>query len=436
MTMQWWVILPVFFGGFIALILTGFPIAFAFFLINIAGAYLFMGGTRGIEQLVLNIYSSLANFTLTPIPLFILMGEIIFRCGIAYNVLNIFDKFFGKIPGRLGMLAVAASTFFSGLTGSAISNTALLGSSLMPEMRRRGYGKPLMIGPIVGTGGLAMMIPPSALAVVLGSVAHISISGILIGGILPGLIMAFLYSSYIITRTLINPSIAPAYEVQRSDFPGLAKEFLIYVMPLFSVITLVLGPIYMGVATPTEAASLGCIGALILAISYRKLTLKILVDTLASSLKTTGMIFLIIAGSAGYSQIISFTGAGAGLIGSIISLNLPDVLLVMLMLSVLLLLGCFMDQTAMMMVTVPLFMPIIYQANISPLWFGIMMLIALDIGFTSPPFGLLLFVMKGIVSEDITMMDIYKAALPFILCNLLTLALILAFPRIVMVFMK
>jgi len=406
--MQWWGILLVFFGGFIALILTGFPIAFAFFLINIAGAYLFMGGTRGIEQLVLNIYSSLANFTLTPIPLFILMGEIIFRCGIAYNVLNIFDKFFGRIPGRLGMLAVAASTFFSGLTGSAISNTALLASSLMPEMRKRGYGKPLMIGPIVGTGGLAMMIPPSALAVVLGSVAHISISGILIGGILPGLIMAFLYSSYIITRTLINPSIAPAYEVQRSDFPGLAKEFLIYVMPLFSVIALVLGPIYMGIATPTEAASLGCIGALILAISYRKLTLAILVDTLASSLKTTGMIFL----------------------------NLPDVLLVMLMLSVLLLLGCFMDQIAMMMVTVPLFMPIIYQANISPLWFGIMMLIALDIGFTSPPFGLLLFVMKGIVSEDITMMDIYKAALPFILCNLLTLALILAFPRIVMVFMK
>ena len=434
--MEWWVILLVFFGGFMALVLTGFPVAFAFLLINLVGAYFFMGGTEGVKQLVLNMYSSLANFTLTPIPLFIFMGEILFKCGIARNVLNIFDKFFGKIPGRLGILAVAASTFFSGLTGSAISNTALLGSSLMPEMRRRGYGKPLMIGPIIGTGGLAMMIPPSALAVVLGSVAHISISGILMGGILPGLIMAFLYAVYIIGRTLLDRSIAPDYEVRRLDTVSILKELLVYVMPLSSVIALVLGPIYMGIATPTEAASLGCAGALILSMSYRKLTPAIFSEALAATLKTSSMIFLIIAGSVGYSQIISFSGAGAGLIASIVSLNLPDILLIMIMLSVLLVLGCFMDQIAMMMITVPLFMPIVYQANIDPLWFGIMMLIALDIAFTSPPFGLLLFVMKGITSEDITMMDIYRAAVPFIACNLFTLALILAFPRIVLFFAK
>jgi len=433
---EWWVVLLVFFGGFIGLLATGLPVAFAFFLINIAGAYFFMGGTEGIKQLILNMYSSLANFTLTPIPLFIFMGELLFRCGIARNVLNIFDKFFGRIPGRLGILAVASSTFFSGLTGSAISNTALLGSSLMPEMRLRGYGKPLMIGPIIGTGGLAMMIPPSALAVVLGSVAHISISGILMGGILPGLIMAFLYAAYIIGRTFLQPSMAPDYEVPRSDPVSVVKEFLLYVMPLTSVIALVLGPIYMGIATPTEAASLGCVGALTLSIAYRKLTLSIFSEALAATLRTSSMIFLIIAGSVGYSQIISFSGAGGGLISAVVSLNLPDALLIAIMLSMLLLLGCFMDQIAMMMVTIPLFMPIIYQANIDPLWFGIMMLIALDIGFTSPPFGLLLFVMKGIASDDITMMDIYRAAIPFIACNVFTLALILAFPRIVMVFLK
>lgn len=430
--MEWWAILIFFFGGFIVLILTGFPIAFAFFLINIIGAFLFMGGTEGIKQLTLNMYSALGNFTLTPIPLFILIGEIIFRSGLAHNALNVFDKFFGKIPGRLGILAVAASTFFSGLTGSAISNTALLGSSLMPEMRKRGYGKPLMIGPIVGTGGLAMMIPPSALAVVLGSVAHISISGILIGGILPALIMASLYSLYIITRSLIDPSIAPDYETNRAGFRDLLKEFLIYVLPLFSVIILVLGPIYMGIATPTEAASLGCVGSIVLAMSYKKLTFSILFATLRSTLKTSCMIFLIIAGSVGYSQIISFTGVGAGLINFVTSLNMPNIMLIVLMLSVLLFLGCFMDQISMMMVTVPLFMPIIFQVNIDPLWFGIMMLIGLDIGFTTPPFGLLLFVMKGIVSDDITMADIYRASLPFILCNLIALCLIMAFPQIVL----
>ncbi len=434
--MEWWTVLLFFFGGFILLILTGFPIAFAFFLVNIVGAFLFMGGIEGVKQLTLNMYSALGNFTLTPIPLFILMGEIIFRSGMAHKALNVFDRFFGRIPGRLGILAVATSTFFSGLTGSAISNTALLASSLMPEMRMRGYGKPLMIGPIVGTGGLAMMIPPSALAVVLGSVAHISISGILIGGILPALVMASLYSLYIITRSLIDPSIAPDYATERAGIRNILKEFLVYVLPLFSVIVLVLGPIYMGIATPTEAASLGCAGSFALGLAYRRLTVKVLFDALYATTKTSCMIFLIIAGSIGYSQVISFTGAGAGLIGCVTSLNLPDVAIVILMLSVLLFLGCFMEQVSMMMVTVPLFMPIIFQVNIDPLWFGIMMLIALDIGFTTPPFGLLLFVMKGIVSDDITMVDIYKAALPFILCNLITLGLILAFPQMVLFFVK
>ena len=434
--MEWWAILILFFTGLVVLMLTGLPVAFVFFAINMIGAYAFMGGQEGIRQLTLNMYSALGNFTLTPIPLFILMGEVIFRSGIAHNALNVFDKSFGKIPGRLGILAVATSTFFSGLTGSAISNTAVLASSLMPEMRKRGYGKPLMIGPIVGTGGLAMMIPPSALAVVLGSVAQISISKILVAGIFPAFIMAFLYSLYIIIRSLVQPAIAPDYEPDRAELGSIIKEFLIYVLPLLSVVALVLGPIYMGIATPTEAASLGSVGSIVLALVYRKLTFTILLEVLRSSLRSSCMIFLIIAGSVGFSQIISFTGAGAGLINFIAYLNLPTTALVLLMLILLLFLGCFMDQISVMMISIPLFMPVIFQTNIDPLWFGIMMLITLDIGFTSPPFGLLLFVMKGVVSDDITMMDIYSAALPFIFCNLATLALVLVFPAMVLFFVK
>jgi len=248
--------------------------------------------------------------------------------------------------------------------------------------------------------------------------------------------MASLYSLYIITRTIINPSIAPDYEIKKVGLTSTLKEFMVYVLPLFSVIILVLGPIYMGIATPTEAASLGCVGSLVLAVFYKKLTRETLLATLRATLKTSCMIFLIIAGSVGYSQVISFTGAGAGLIGFVVSLNLSDIMIILLMLSVLLLLGCFMDQVSMMMVAIPLFMPIVIQANIDPLWFGIMMLIALDIGFTSPPFGLLLFVMKGIAPDDITMMDIYKAALPFIICNIIALTLVLIFPQIVLFFVK
>lgn len=209
---EWWSILLFFFISFSILIFIGVPVSFSFLFINVIGSFIFMGGVQGVKQLSLSIYSALSNFTITPIPLFILMGEIIFQSGIAFKALNVIDKFFGKIPGRLSILSVAASTFFSGLTGSAISNTALLGSILIPEMKKKGYGKPFIIGPIIGSGGLAMMIPPSALAVVLGSVAHISVAGILVGSILPGLIMASLYTLYIITRALIQPSLAPAYE--------------------------------------------------------------------------------------------------------------------------------------------------------------------------------------------------------------------------------
>ncbi|HNZ58314.1 MAG TPA: TRAP transporter large permease subunit [Syntrophorhabdaceae bacterium] len=428
---EWWSILLFFFISFSILIFIGVPVSFSFLFINVIGSFIFMGGVQGVKQLSLSIYSALSNFTITPIPLFILMGEIIFQSGIAFKALNVIDKFFGKIPGRLSILSVAASTFFSGLTGSAISNTALLGSILIPEMKKKGYGKPFIIGPIIGSGGLAMMIPPSALAVVLGSVAHISVAGILVGSILPGLIMASLYTLYIITRALIQPSLAPAYESQKHSKTTILKEFFLFVLPLFSVVILVIAPIYFGAATPTECAALGCLGSLVLSAFYKKLNLAILKKSLEVTTKISCMIFLIIAGSVGFGQIISFTGAGNGMTLFMSSLSISKTTLIILTIIIMLILGCFMDQIAMMMITLPLFMPLIHQYQINPVWFGIIMLIAMDIGFTSPPFGLLLFVFKGIAPDDISMPDIYKAAIPFILCNLITIILILVFPNIV-----
>ncbi len=432
--MEWWAVFLFLFSGFAAIMLAGLPVAFSFLLLNIIGSYVFMGGIEGIKQMTFSIYGATANFVLTPIVLFILMGEVIFNSGIALNVLNVLDKFLGKIPGRLSILAVASSTLFSGLTGSAVSNTALLGSMLLPEMKRRGYGKSMMIGPIIGTGGLAMMIPPSAVAVVLGSVAHISIAGILMGGILPGFIMAALYTFYIIVKASINPSVAPLYNIEKNEARviDIFKEFIVYILPLFIVVMLVIGPIYGGVATPTEAASLGCLGSVILAACYRRFNIKVLKKSLEATVRISCMAFMIIAGSVGYSQIIAFSGAGAGLIEFVTSLSLSETTIIILMLSILLILGCFMDQIAMIMVAIPFYMPVVYSFEIEPIWFGIMVLIALDVGFTSPPFGLLLFVMKGITTPDISMMDIYKASIPFIICNILAIVIIFVYPKIVL----
>jgi tripartite ATP-independent transporter DctM subunit len=229
---------------------------------------------------------------------------------------------------------------------------------------------------------------------------------------------------------MVDPSLAPPYEITKARLSGVLWEFLIYVCPLLSVIALVLGPIYAGVATPTEAAALGCVGAVVLAGIYGRLSWSVLKASMRATVRTVTMIFVIIAGSVVFGEIIAFSGAGAGLIESVSSLGLSGKALVLLMLAVLLVLGLFMDQVAMMMITLPIFMPIVRQYGIEPIWFAIMTLIALDIGLTSPPFGLLLFIMKGIVPEDVTMTDIYKAAMPFILCNAMVIAIIFLYPRI------
>ena len=213
--MEWQLILLLVFGGLIVLMLTGMPIAFCFMLINIVGMYIFFG-MLGLEQLISSMYSSLNTFVLLPIPLFILMGEIMFHSGIAPVLIETIDKWLGRIPGRLSMLSVAVGTILSALTGTSLASVAILGSVLVPEMEKHGYKKTMSLGPILGSGGLAMMIPPSALAVLCGAIAELSIGRILMAIIFPGLLMAFIYAAYIVIRCLLQPSIAPVYEVERS----------------------------------------------------------------------------------------------------------------------------------------------------------------------------------------------------------------------------
>ena len=211
MFLEWqWVLLFIF-GSLVILMSTGMPVALCFMCINLFGMYVFFGGAEGLDQLITSIYSSLNSFILLPVPLFILMGELMFHSGIAPVIIETLDKWIGRIPGRLSLLAVAVGTLFSTLTGTSLASVAMLGSSLMPEMEKQGYKKPMSLGPILGSGGLAMMIPPSALAVLCGAIAEISIGKILMAIILPGLLMAAVYACYIIARSLAQPDLAPAY---------------------------------------------------------------------------------------------------------------------------------------------------------------------------------------------------------------------------------
>ena len=428
--MEWWVILLFLIGGLIFFLALGLPIAFAFLLINFIGAYIFMGGLNGLSLSVQQIFTSLVSFSLAPIPLFVFMGELMLHSGMAKRTLDVFDKLIGRLPGRLSLIVITGGALFSTLSGSTIANTAMLGEIMVPEMRDRGYKNPMILGPIVGVGGLAMLIPPSALAVVYASLAQISVGKVLIAGAVPGFMLAVLYSLYVVGRSRISPSLAPAYEVAHHTLSEKLSEFTKYVLPLGFIFFLVLGFIFLGVATPTEAASTGALGSIILACCYRKFSLSVLQRSLKGTLKVSVMAFMIIAASKTYSSIQAFTGATMGLVNLINDLAMSRLVVLIAMMVILMILGTFMEQVSMMMITIPIYVPVIQGLGFDPVWFAILMLLNLEMAMSTPPFGILLFVMKGSAPVGTRLGEICLAALPFLACDLIVMVLIIAFPSI------
>ena len=426
--MEWYWACGFLLGLVMTLMFLGVPVAIAFFGANIIGAITFLGGEAGLIQLERNMVEGLVRFALAPVAMFILMGEILFHTGIAFRAIDAIDKLIARVPGRLSLVAVAGGTVFSTLSGSSMANTALLGTTLMPEMRRRGYHRSMAMGPILGTGGIAMLLPPSSLAVLLGSLSGISIAGILIAGAIPGLIMAVVHFSYVMVRCTLNPSLAPTYDMPAMPVWERVRPVLIYVVPLLSLFGVVVGSILIGIATPTESASLGTIGAVIVAACYRSLTWRGLWTAITETGKLTVMIYFIIAASLTFSQILSFSGATSGLLSLMAQIEPTPITLLVSMMLLMLVMGCFMDPVSIMLITLPFFIPLAEQIHIDLIWFGVLMLLALEIGQTTPPFGMLLFVMRGVAPSDITMRHIYAAVAPFVLLEIGILAFLIAVP--------
>jgi tripartite ATP-independent transporter DctM subunit len=396
----------------------------------VVGVYIFFGGSIGLEQLILSIFTSLSTFILLPVILFILMGELMFHSGMGFRVLNVLDEWLGHLPGRLSLLAVGAGTLLAALTGVSMASTSILGSVLVPEMEKRGYKKPMTLGPILGSGGLAIMIPPSALAVLLGAISEISVGGILIAIIVPALLMASLYAAYIIVRCKLQPDIAPSYEVPPTPLSKKLADTVRYVLPVGLIVFLVIGVIMLGIATPSEAAASGTLGVIVTALLYRSLSWQVINKSLVETVKVSGMILLILAGARAFSQILSFTGATYGLAEVAVVLPIAPILLVISMQVVVLILGCFMDVVAIMLITLPVFVPSIKGLGFDPVWFAVLMLLNIEMAMLTPPFGIGLFVMKGVAPKDTTMVDIYRAALPFLGLDAIALCLIIVFPAI------
>ena len=428
--MSWQLASLLLLGGSTALLFIGLPVAFAFMAINIVGAILFLGGDAGLSQMLRNSAAAVINFSLTPIPLFVLMGEVLFHTGLALKVIDGIERLVRQVPGRLAVVAVVAGTVFSAISGSTIATTAMLGSLMLPVMLARGYNPVLATGPIMAIGAVDMLIPPSALTVLLGSLSGISISKLLIGGVVPGLMLSVAFVGYIIARASANPALAPATVVEERSGWARYELLVCYVLPLVSIFVVVIGAMSGGIATPTESAALGALATMALAMAYRALSFDALLKALRGTVGISAMILFIILGATTFSQILSFSGSTEGIVSNILGAGLTPFAILAGMMLLLIFLGIFVDQVSMMLITLPVFMPIVQRLDIDLIWFGVLYLICMQLGLLLPPHGLLLMTMKGVAPKEVTMAHIFRAVVPYVAMSLVLLVIIILVPAI------
>jgi tripartite ATP-independent transporter DctM subunit len=472
--MEWYLALSLMLGTVCTTMFFGLPVAIAFFTANILGTYLFISGDIGLVMMPME-FNNAIKFTFAPIAMFLLMGEILLQTGVAFKAIGSIDRLISRVPGRLAVVSIVGGTIFSSLSGSTIANTAILGSVLLPDMIKRGYKPTIAMGPIMAVGGIAMLIPPSALAVLLASLAEQSVAQLLIAGIVPGILMAFGFFAYVIIRCSINPSLAPPYTPDESalDEPivltvntsartllhwsyegahchriNRVLPFLIYILPLLIIFVVVVGSILFKIASPAESAALGVLAALgacyffklfkniikITGIDGADFSLKEIWKALMETMKINTMILFIIAGSLVFSQALANSGATNGLLNRVMEMNMTPLMVVIMMLLVLLFLGAFMDQVSMLLLTLPFFLfgSSSLQAvfNIDVIWLMVLMLIAMEISLLTPPFGLLLYVMKGVAPNNVTLGQVVMSSMPFIIIELMVLILLIVFPEV------
>lgn len=482
--MEWYFALILLLGIVCIFLFLGLPVAFAFMAANLFGTAFFIGdlvssgdwtvAKQALASMPMEFHLAI-RYTLTPIALFLLMGEILLQTGVAFKAIGAIERLIARLPGRLAVVSIVGGTVFSSLSGSTIANTAILGNVLLPDMVKRGYKPSISMGPIMAVGGIAMLIPPSALAVLLASIAEQSVALLLVAGIVPGILMALLFFAYVVGRCMLDPSLAPGYDpdnshldtpltiaINRRGNPVWTKTyegrglrminrllpFTLYIFPLFAIFVVVVGSIFADFASPTEAAALGCLAALGACYFFRLFNSKVTITgiegadfswrevgtALMETAKINTMILFIIAGSLVFTQSLAVSGATRGLLEALTALELTPLTVVIMMMVVLLFLGAFMDQVSMLLLTLPFFLlgssSLQAQYNIDPIWLMVLVLITMEISLLTPPFGLLLYVMKGVAPFDVTIGQVIRSALPFILIELVVLILLIVVPEV------
>ncbi|GMT43185.1 MAG: C4-dicarboxylate ABC transporter permease [bacterium] len=374
-----------------------------------------------------SIWNSTDSWSLASLSLFILMGELLYETDLSSKLFNGLVPWLTKVPGRLLHINVIACSMFAAVSGSSAATTATIGKITLNELSKRGYDRGLSVGSLAGAGTLGFLIPPSIIMIIYGVLSNTSIGKLFAAGILPGLMLGGFYSTYIAIYSLINPATVPKETTKQS-----LKEKLIAsagIIPVFALIVIVLGSIYLGFATPTEAAALGVVGSLITALLFKSLTFATLKNAFMSSVKTTAMIVFIVTGAAFLSQVVGFVGIARALSLFVAELGLSKYMLLVVIGIMYMLMGMVLDGISMVVMTLPIILPIMVSAGFSPLWFGIFLVIMVELAQITPPVGFSLFVIQGISNE--TTGNIIKYSFPFFLIMILSIVILTLFPEII-----
>lgn len=417
------------FAALVLLLLTGLPLAFVLGSIAVVFTYL-LWGPYALMAIPANTMGVMQNFILSAIPLFIFMGLILQKSRVAGAMYDTVHKWAGGLRGGLAMGSVVICMLFAAMTGTSGGATVSMGVIALPSMLERGYNKSIVIGSIAAGGALGILIPPSVLMIVYALFANESVGALFAAGVFPGLLMGGVFITYIGIRCFFQKDIGPALPLlERATWNEKIKALQGIILPSL-LIVVVLGVIFFGVATPTEAAAIGAFGALVCAAISRSLTWTVLKESCEGTLKLSCMIVWIIIGGSCFAALYTATGAVEFLKEIINALPVSKYLILFGIQVSFLILGMLMDPGAIIMICTPVFVPLIKSLGFDPVWFGILFIMNMEMGYLTPPFGFNLFYMKAIVPRNVSMTDIYKAVIPFVLLQALCLLIIIIFPDI------
>jgi tripartite ATP-independent transporter DctM subunit len=408
----------------------GIQVAVGLYFVSFIGGIILIGLPQSLIMLQTTAYHILSSFSFTVIPVFILMGEIAYWGGVGEVLYKAISKLMGWLRGGLAMATALGCAFFALVTGSSIATIATFSKLAIPEMNKYKYEKSLSCGVVAAAGSMAVMIPPSMAMVIYSMFTEVSLGRLMLAGIIPGFLSALIYMVSIYVRVLINPKLGPP-EVTKVPFKERVFS-LRWILPMVFVVVVMLGGIYAGVFTPTEAGSFGVLAVLIMTIVLKKLNMKSVKNSLLGTVKTSGMLLLLIPGALLLGKILTISGLPIMIGNWLTSLQVPCMVIVAILMASYLVYGMFIGGVEMIVITMPIYFPIVTALGFDGVWFGILCIKMMEVSMITPPVGINIFVLHGILGKDAPIGYAYKSIFPFLLMDILTLVILMAFPQIVL----